>query len=123
LQLVYLDRYLSLVPGKSQVGGINLPELVYVAFVLAVAFMPVLLRRRGPSSDDSDSDSDDGGWGKGPPPPTPPDAPRGGIPLDDAEPSRTRLRGHERLADGARKRARRPSREPERRPVRTSGRP
>jgi hypothetical protein len=110
---------LSLVPGKSQVAGIDIPELLYVAFVLAVAFAPVLFSRRGPPSDDSDSDSDDGGWGKGPPPRTPPDDPRGGIPLDDAEPPRVRLRGHERLADLARKRVRRPSREPDRRPVRT----
>jgi hypothetical protein len=101
------------------VSGVNLPELLYVVFVLAVAFAPVLFARRRPSSGESDSDGDDGGWGGGPPPRTPPESPRGGIPLDDAEPPRIRLRGHERLTDQARTRARRPSREPDRRPART----
>jgi hypothetical protein len=114
-----VELYLSVVPGNSQVGGIDLPELLYVALVLAVAFAPVLFSRRRRSPGDSDSDGDGGGWGHGPPPPSPPVPPRGGIPLDDAEPARSRLRGHERLTDRSPKRARRPSREPDRPPVRS----
>ena len=113
------ELYLCVVPASSQVGGINIPELLYVAFVVAVAFAPVLFSRRRHSPGDSDSDADDGGGGHGPPPRTPPVPPRGGIPLDDAEPARTRLRGHERLTGRSSKRARRPSREPGRPPVRS----
>jgi hypothetical protein len=69
-------------------------------------------RRSDPGSDD--------GWGRGPDrPPTPPEAPRGGIPLPDADQARVRLRERGRLADGYPKRQRRPAREPDRTPVRT----
>jgi hypothetical protein len=62
----------------------------------------------------------DGGWGRGPDlPPKAPDAPRGGIPLPDAEQSLIRLRDHRRLSDQIPKRERRPAREPDRTPVPT----
>jgi hypothetical protein len=104
-----------------QVAGINLLGLVYLLLVLAVVFLPMILGRGGPSPGQSDSDSD-GGGGHGPPrPPAPPDAPRGGIPLDDAEPAGVRLRGHDRFVDLLPARARRPSPEPARRRVRPLG--
>lgn len=109
-------------PGKPQVSGIDVPALVYIAFVLAVAFLPLLVGRRGTPREDSEGDSDEGGGGGGgggPPPQRPGDRPRGGIPLDDAEPSPIRLRGHERVRDLVRTRTRRPGREPDRRPART----
>ena len=85
-------------PSGPQIGGVDVLGLLYLALVLGVIFLPMVLGRRG-SSGDSDSDSD-GGGGNGPRPPrTPPSKPRGGIPLEDAEPGRVRLRGHDRLAD------------------------
>ena len=102
-----------------QVAGINILGLVYLLLVLAVVFLPMILGRGGPSPGQSDSDSD-GGGGSGPPrPPAPPDAPRGGVPLDDAEPARVRLRGHDRFVDLLPARARRPAPEPAPRRVRT----
>jgi hypothetical protein len=106
-------------PGKSQIGGVDLFGLAYLVGVLFVAFLPMLLGRGGSPPGQSDSDSDDG-WGRGPEPPSgPPIRPRGGIPLEDAEPSRIRLRGHDRLTDLLPARDRRPARETERRRVRT----
>jgi hypothetical protein len=106
-------------PSAPQIGGVNVLGLVYLVIVLAVMFLPMVLGRRGPSSGGSDSDSD-GGGGKGPWRPSgPPNTPGGGIPLEDAEPARARLRGHERLADLLPARMRRRSREPDRRRVRT----
>jgi len=53
---------------------------------------------------------DDGGGGGGEPPADEPEGPRGGIPLDDAEPADVRLRTeHERLR---RRRTRRPEHAP-----------
>jgi hypothetical protein len=59
-----------------------------------------------------------GGGGDGPPDPPdpPPSAPRGGLPLPDAEQSRERLRDHDRPSR-RRVRLRRPAREPDRRPA------
>lgn len=105
--------------GKSHIGGVDLPGLLYLASILAVAFLPVLFRRRGSPPDQSDSDSEDG-WGRGGErPPGPPKPPKGGIPLDDAEPARTRLRDHRRLTDGLPARDRRPTSEPDRSPARS----
>ena len=71
----------------------------------------------------SENDGDDG-WGRGPKsPPEPPLPPGGGIPLDDAEPARVRLREPGRLADQLPPRERRPLREPVRRPVRAPAGP
>ena len=106
-------------PGNAQHGGVDLAGLLYLAIVLAVLFVPVLLGRGSvpPAGPDSESD---GGWGKDPPQPPgfSPSAPRGGIPLADAEPARVRLRGHGRLRDGIPARDRRPAREPDHEPVR-----
>ena len=109
-------------PSGPQIGGVDVLGLLYLALIFGVIFLPMVLGRRG-SSGDSDSDSDGGGGGgKGPWRPRPPSSPpRGGIPLDDAEPGRVRLRGHERLADLVPARARRPAPEPHRRRVRTPG--
>jgi hypothetical protein len=82
-------------PNKTNVGGIDVLGLVYLALVLAVVFLPILFSRRGRSSGEGESDPG-GGWGK---PPDPPDEPNGpppfGIPLDDADLSRVRLRDHD----------------------------
>jgi len=108
-----------LMPANAQHGGVDLAGLLYLAIVLAVLFVPVLLGRGSAPPRGPDSESDDG-WGKDPPQPPgfSPSAPRGGIPLADAEPARVRLRGHGRLRDGIPARDRRPAREPDHQPAR-----
>lgn len=108
-------------PSGSDIGGVNVLGVLYLVLVLAVVFLPMLLGRPSPPPGQSDSDSDDGGGGGPGQPPAPSNTPGGGIPLDDAEPARSRLRGHDRLSDVIPARARRPSREPVRRPQRTRG--
>lgn len=106
------------------------PDAVAASLLLTVVFLTVpglmlvpalLYRQPGSSADPSD---DEGGGGRGPgsppSPPAPPTSPRGGVPLPDAEPARTRLREHGRRIVGPR-RPRRPAREPDRAPVRTRG--
>src|ERR1700729_1335315 len=103
-------------PAKSQSGGVDIAGLVYLGVVLLLMFLPMILGRRNSPPGGPDADSEDG-WGRGPsPPPRPPDAPRGGIPLPDAEPARVRLRGHERLRDRAPAHERRRAPEPARKP-------
>lgn len=98
------------VPG----GAMLLPHLLILAVLLGPALLPrAILYPQPPGR----SDADDGG-GPGPPePPTPPDAPRGGVPLLDADPTRIRVRDHGRL-DLVPSRKRRAAREPDRTPVR-----
>lgn len=95
-------------------GGIDLPGLLAVVIVLAVVFLPMLFVRRphgsGPDGPGPDSDDGPGGGPRGPE--RPPDRPRGGIPLQDAEPARVRLRDHRRLPDLTPPRTRRPCRAP-----------
>jgi hypothetical protein len=106
-------------PSEPQSGGVDVFGLVYLALVLAVIFLPMVLGRPGPPPGQSDSDSD-GGGGNGPgPPPPPSNTPGGGIPLEDAEPARARLRGHDRLVDLLPGPSGRRSREPHRTPIRT----
>jgi hypothetical protein len=110
------------VPRGNHISGVDLLGLLNLLVVLGIVFLPMIVCRRGPEPGESDSEDSgpDDGWRKRPPsPPTPPTPPRGGVPLDDAEPSRTRLRDHGRLADARSPRQRRPAREPVRRPVRT----
>jgi hypothetical protein len=86
----------------------------------AVLIIPAL--RDGPEIPPRRQDpGSDGGWGRGPdlPPKPAPDAPRGGIPLPDAEPALIRLRDHRTLSDQRPTRERRPAREPDRTPVRS----
>jgi hypothetical protein len=111
-------------PGKVDVGGVNLVGLGQLLFVLAIVLVPILLGRRGdsPGHPGTDSGPDDGDGPGGSP--TRPNNPRGGIPLPDADPARARLRDHHRLPDllPARARRRVPEprrvREPQRRPSR-----
>jgi hypothetical protein len=94
------------------------------ALAVIMAIAGIMLARRlfspgwrlppGPA----DSGGGGGGGGSRPREPNaPPDAPRGGLPLPDAEQSRERVRDHDR--PGRRRlRPRRPVREPDRSPVR-----
>jgi hypothetical protein len=97
------------------IAGMHLLGLVCAA----VLIIPAL--RDGPEVPPARPDSgSDGGWGRGPDlPPKPPDAPRGGIPLPDAEPALIRLRDHRTLSEQLPRRDRRPAREPDRTPVRS----
>jgi hypothetical protein len=94
------------------VAGLHLLGLVCVAVLL----IPAL--REGPDIPPG-SDGSDGGWGGGRDGPSnPPSAPRGGIPLPDADQARVRLRdNHRRVFDELPRRERRPAREPARTPV------
>jgi hypothetical protein len=102
-------------PGMN--SGVHVLAVLGLVIVVIVVLAQLALRGGGSKPGPSDSDGD-GGWGKGPQPPSaPPDDPRGGIPLDDAQPAGARLRGHGRLADHLPTRLRRPTREPDRKPV------
>ena len=102
---------MAVTPKDSRRGVLQ--ALTLLALPALMLAPPLLYRRPGPSSD---SGEDDGG-GSGPDtPPSPPPAPRGGIPLPDAEPASVRLRDHT-AAGLSERRARRPSREPERAPT------
>lgn len=103
-------RYCVPVPGKPDVGGVNVLGVVYLLVVVAVLFLPIFLGGHGSSGDDSGSDSG-GDW--------PPGPPRGGPPLPDADPAAMRLRDHGRLRDraGARRRRGAPERPGRRRPA------
>jgi hypothetical protein len=106
-------------PEPSQLGGLNWPGLLSVMLILVIAFAPVLFGRPGSAPEQDDGDSDDGGGPGGPRPPSRPigPSPGGGIPLDDAQPARVRLRSHERITERRRVVERRRSREPERAPA------
>ena len=95
----------------------------FLGLVCAAALILPALRNEPELRPRSDGDSDDG-WGHGPrrPPTAPKDAPRGGLPLPDAEPASARLRDHRRLGDRLPRRERRPVREPARRPAREPAR-
>jgi hypothetical protein len=98
------------------IAGVHLLGLACIAVLL----FPALKDENAPGTvRRSDGESDDG-WGRGPKlPPAPPTPPRGGIPLDDAEQSRIRLREPGRLSELLPSRERRPAREPARRPIRS----
>ena len=94
--------------------GLLLFSMIWVmsALVLTPAILfPPSRHSPGPS------DGDGGGDDPPDPPDPPPTAPRGGLPLPDAEQSHERVRDHDR--PGRRRvRSRRPARDPERRPAR-----
>ncbi len=94
-----------------------------LAVILAIAGIMLARRlfspywRQPPGPSDSDGGDGGGGGGSGPrEPAAPPGAPRGGIPLPDADQSYERLRDHDR-PKRRRLRPRRPAREPDRSPV------
>ncbi|MGH2881649.1 MAG: hypothetical protein ACRDPA_02925 [Solirubrobacteraceae bacterium] len=96
------------------IAGMHLLGLVCAA----VLILPAL--RDNPEMPPRPDSGSDGGWGRGPDlSPKAPDAPRGGLPLPDAEPALIRLRDHRTLSEQLPRRARRPSREPDRTPVRS----
>jgi hypothetical protein len=104
-----------------QVGGFNLLGAVYLGLIVLIVFVPLLLRRRGPSTGQSDTDPGDGGGGGGGGrgPRVPPSPPPSGIPMQDARPASLRLRATGRLSDHAPPPTRRPSHQPNRRRERT----
>lgn len=89
----YPRRYRIRMPGKSQIGGFDLPGLLALVITLTVVFLPVLLRLGRQPPEQSGPDSD-GGGAHGPRRPRgDPGSPRGGI-LLDAEQASVRLRDH-----------------------------
>src|SRR5271168_4330246 len=99
LAFLAMPLSVALVIAGALVGG--LPDgavgplllLVVFLFVPAMFFVPVLLYHQSGSSPDSPEDGGD--WGPGPDQPLgSPDAPRGGVPIPDAEQARIRLRDH-----------------------------
>ena len=91
---------------------------VWFIGVMALMLVPGLLYRSADSS--SDPPESDGGGGPGPKqPPFGPEAPRGGVPLQDADQASARARDHSTPQFGRLKR-RRPAHEPRRAPVRTN---
>jgi hypothetical protein len=79
-----------------QVGGFDILPLIYIALIAALMFAPMFLGRR-PAPPASDEPGSDDGPGRGPkPPPDGSNSPTGGLPLLDAEQSRTRRREHGR---------------------------
>lgn len=115
------QRYPWSMARGSQINDVDPFALFYMAWVFATVLLIPALISRMISRRRSDSDSDEGGGGGGgsPPPPPRPTPPRGGIPLDDAQPARVRLRDARTLAQRLPARERRPAKEPARRPTRT----
>jgi hypothetical protein len=113
-----LGGTVAVIPGPSQISGVDLPGLLALVITLVVVLAPLLLGRRA-SPGQSDPEPGDGRGGGPRRPCRPPDSPWGGIPLEDAEPGRVRLRNPDRLSDGMPRRSRRGSRAPVRPPTRT----
>lgn len=83
-------------PDQTDLAGTDFLGLIYLALVLGVVFLPILLGRRGDSPGQDESGPGDG-WGKPPHRPEDPHRPPPcGIPLDDADVSRVRLRDHDK---------------------------
>ncbi|MDQ6820283.1 MAG: hypothetical protein M3076_08105 [Actinomycetota bacterium] len=106
--VLFLFGVTLLFPALNERKASGLLALFLLVAVPAMMLAPYLLfRGSGPAP----GRSDDSHGGGGPPqPPSPPSAPRGGIPLQDAEPARVRLRDHAR-PQGRRALQRRPTRE------------
>src|SRR5947199_7349270 len=111
--LVALALTAILVPSSATV----LPYLLIMAVLLGPACLPRSVLYPDHGSPPDCRDADDGGGGTPPRPPMPPTATRGGIPLQDADPARIRVRGHLRR-DLVPTRKRRTTRDPEHTPQR-----
>ena len=84
-----------------------------IALALGVVLFMMFLRSDTASAwTPPDDDEGGGGGGNDRLPSRPKPRPNGGIPLPDAEPARTRLRGHEKLRDAYRRPLRRPAEPP-----------
>src|SRR5688500_2900818 len=108
------ERYAWEVPPDQELvlifGALHLMALVFGGLLLTMFFRSEALPGWRPPEDD-----DDGGGGGGDgPSPDPPAPPRGGLPLEHAEPARTRLREPGRLADSHPFPVRRPEHAPQR---------
>ena len=120
-EAAWLGRYACWMPNGSHLGGYDALPLLYTLIVFAAAlFLPVLLGRFISSPEPPNSDSTEGDGGSPPGPPTPPGPSPGGVPLDNAEPARVRLRDHRRLQQLLPARQRRPAPERPRGPARRS---
>lgn len=98
-----------------------LPEHMIGAVLLVFAIAALLVGPffcYRPVSSRGSSESDGGGGSRREPPPPEPSAPRGGIPLDDAEQAKLRIRDHN-SPRFSRSGERRPAREPGHTPART----
>jgi hypothetical protein len=87
----------SVIPETSQIGGVDLPGLLALIISMVVVLAPLTLGRRA-SSGPSEAEPVMAGEA-GPPRPADLRIHRGGIPLENAEPARVRLRNHERLSE------------------------
>lgn len=82
------------------------------ALVFGVGLLAMFFRSDPAGAPPPPEDDDGGGGGNDRLPLTPKPRPTGGIPLPDARPAGTRLRGHGRLRDAHRRPARRPAHPP-----------
>jgi hypothetical protein len=119
----YLSGFMKAAPkGSHLVAQAPLALLYMFALFAAALFVALLLRRFFSSTGPPDSSSNGGGGGASPRVPRGPGP--GGVPLDDAQPARVRLRDDRPLARRLPARQRRATREPARTPTRvlwTSG--
>jgi hypothetical protein len=93
-----------------------------IALALGVVLFMMFLRSDATSSwEPPEDDEGGGGGGNDRMPSRPKPRPTGGVPLPDAEPAGTRLRGHGKLRDAHRAPLRRPGHRPlpQRRPARS----
>jgi hypothetical protein len=97
-------------------GALHLMALVFGGLLLMMFLRSEALPGWRPPEDEEDGG---GGGGSEPPPATPSTPSPGGIPLDSAEPARTRLREPGRLADRHPFPVRRPEHAPQRERERT----
>ena len=117
LRLMPVVVVLALTPIIVPSSATVFPYLLIMAVLLGPACLPRSVLYPDHGSPPDCRDADDGGGGTPPGPPMPPTATRGGIPLQDADPARIRVRGQLRR-DLVPTRKRRTTRDPEHTPQR-----
>ena len=105
------DQELMLIFGALHLVALVLGGVLFVMFLRSDT-----VEVYEPPDEDDDGSGGGGNDRTGPRPARPRSG--GGLPLPDAVPARSRLRGHERLADLQPRHERRPAREPGRVPAR-----
>lgn len=111
-----LVAFALLFPSAPDGLGQVLMMLYFFYAIVAIMLVPAGLFWAPGCSPGPSGDGADGGDMDPPPPTAPPSAPRGGVPLPDAEQARGRVRDHDR-PDSRGGPARRTPKEPERAPV------